>query len=145
MGLEGISEIGVPTEDGQWVSSAHMRIAEIIKDYDPSLSLVWIPVDQRSVEDRGREFAIVCDPPGQQRYTVLHCSAEEVDHRLLARLFRGDLAKNNVLGWLDAIDEAKQIIKAKQDLEMAEERQELVRSIIRSPKSVYKHNGVVYR
>ena len=141
----GQFDIAVPTDDGHWVSQSHMRIAEIIRDYDPALSLVWIPVDQRSEADRGREFAVIHSPDGQRSYTVLHCSADEVDHRLLARLFRGDLAKNNVLGWLDSIEDAKAIIKAKQDAELAEEHQEVVRSIIKSPKSVYKHNGVSYR
>jgi len=138
-------DIAVPTDSGHWVSESHMRIAEIIRDYDPSLSLVWIPVDQRSEEDRGREFAVVHSPPDGPTYTVFHCPASEVDHRLLARLFNGDMAKNNVLNWLDSIEEAKAIIKAKQDMELAEERQELVKSIIKSPKSVYKHNGVQYR
>jgi hypothetical protein len=141
----GQFDIAVPTDDGQWVSQSHMRIAEIIRDYEPTLSLVWIPIDQRSEADRGREFAVIHSPIGGPVYTVLHCSADEVDHRLLARLFNGDLAKNNVLNWLDSIEEAKAIIKAKQDAELAEERQEIVRSIIKSPKSVYKHNGVKYR
>lgn len=139
------TDIYVATPDGHFVSGAHMRIAEIIKDYEPTLSLVWIPIDQRSEEDRGREFAVVHSPDGQRPYTVFHCSAEEVDHRLLARLFQGDTAKKNVLGWLDSIEEAKAIIKAKQEADLAEERQEIVRSIIKSPKSVYKHNGVKYR
>lgn len=139
------TDIYVATPDGHFVSSAHTRIAEIIQDYEPTLSLVWIPIDQRSEEDRGREFAVVHSPDGQRPYTVFHCSAEEVDHRLLARLFQGDTAKKNVLGWLDSIEEAKAIIKAKQEADLAEERQEIVRSIIKSPKSVYKHNGVKYR
>ena len=141
----GQFDIAIPTDDGHWVSQSHMRIAEIIQDYEPTLRLVWIPIDQRSEEDRGREFAVIHSPLGKPEYTVFHCSADEVDHRLLARLFQGDTAKGNVLGWLDAIDEAKAIIKAKQEAELAEERREIVRSIIKSPKSVYKHNGVKYR
>ena len=141
----GQFDIAVPTDDGHWVSQSHMRIAKIIHDYEPTLSLVWIPVDQRSEVDRGREFAVIHSPVGGPTYTVLHCSSDEVDHRLLARLFNGDMAKNNVLNWLDSIEDAKAIIKAKQEAELAEERQEVVRSIIKSPKSVYKHNGVSYR
>lgn len=145
MGLDHIIENDTYiSHRGHFLNEAHIRIAEIIKDYEPTLELVWIPTEMRTPEDRGKEFAVVHSPHDAPQYIVFHCSADEVDHRLLARLFTGDTTKHDVIGWLDAIEESKRIIKLKAEADAAEERQAFVQSVIKSPKSRYKHNGVVY-
>ena len=131
--------------DGHFVSEDHMRIAEIIQDYDPDLRLVWIPNDQRTEADKGREFAVVHKGRDGQDYVVFHLPAEEVDHRLLARLFQSDNHQGSVLNYLEAQDQARQIIEAKKQLEAQEEHQEFVKDVLKSPKSRYKHNGRVYQ
>jgi hypothetical protein len=130
----------VPAEGGYLVSERHARIAEIIQDYDETLELTWIPPDKREPGDK--PFAVVHRPDGQPPYIV--CYSDDPDERLLARIFSGDATKTNVLDDIEALNAANQALKLKAELEAAEERQDVIEHIIRSPKTRYKHNGVIY-
>lgn len=125
--------------DGHFVSEKQVRINEILHDYDPSLQLQWIPPDKRSSQDLA--FRVVCFPPGKPPYLVL--TAEEADERLLARVFEADQASSpNKLNYIDNYNNALELMKAKQSQEKRMEDHELAASILRSPKSSYKHGGV---
>ena len=89
-------DIYVPV-DGQFVSQEHMYIAEIINDYDPTLSLAWIPSDKR--EPGEQPFAVVARPANGLEYVVFY--ADQCDHRILDRLWSMDNQKHNVLDSLD--------------------------------------------
>lgn len=133
-------DIPVPTEEGYFVSEKHARISEIISDYDPTLSLQWIPPDKREPGDQ--PFAVLCVPANGRSYVV--CYADDVDERLLARIFEGDNAKGNVLSSVEANNAAVRALQLKKAMEDREEAHELAASILRSPKSTYRHNGVKY-
>lgn len=133
--------IAIPTDDGRWVSEDHERIARIIQDYDPDLHLAYIPPDKREPGDV--PFAVLHTPPGQPGYIVF--TAEYCDERILARLFAGDTAKTDVLAGIDTHNAALEAIRLKKQMDYEEERSELVKSIVKSPKTVYRHNGVTYR
>ena len=126
--------------DGSFVSQNHLHIAEIINDYDPTLSLAWIPTDKRAPGEA--PFAVVHRPLGGPEYVVFY--ADQCDERILERIWSNDATKHNVLTNLEAHNAALEAIKLKKELETAEERQELVESIIKSPKNTYVHNGVKY-
>lgn len=130
----------VATEDGTFISVEHQQIAEIINDYDPTLALVWIPPAKREPGDQ--PFAVVHSPLGQQPYVVFY--ADECDERLLARVFSSDNARQDVLSVMDRNNQAREILNAKKRMDEAEEKKDIVRSIIKSPKHKYKHNGVTY-
>lgn len=135
----------IATEDGQFVSEDHKRIAEIIHDYDPALQLAWIPPAARGVEDDGKEFAVIHTQEGRPSYFVFFLSKDEVDHRVLTRLWEADNKDKNVLTALEAQNAAIEAIRMKQNMDDLEDKKELVGSIIKSPKSKYKHNGVAYQ
>ena len=133
-------DVYVPV-DGQFVSQEHLHIAEIIQDYEPTLSLAWIPADKRAPGEQ--PFAVVHRPLGGPEYVVFY--ADQCDHRILTRLFSMDSEKNNVLGNLEANNAALEILKQKKQMEDMQEAAELRESILKSPQSKYKHNGVVYQ
>lgn len=133
-------DIPVPAEGGYFVSEKHARIAEIINDYDPTLELAWIPPDKREPGDK--PFAVVHRPLGQPDYVV--CYADDCDERLLARVFSMDSDKHNVFDEIQTHNQAVEALRLKKDMEDREEAHELAASILRSPKSVYKHGGVKY-
>lgn len=134
-------DIAIPTEDGRWVSEAHERIARIIQDYDPELFLAYIPPDRREPGDV--PFAILHCPAGRESYIVF--TVEHCDERILERLWATDNRNGDVLNRLDAHNAALEAVKLKKELDVREERAELVQSIVRSSKSVYKHDGITYQ
>lgn len=132
-------------EEGHFLSQDHLRIAEIIKDYNPDLELAWIPPENRLVDDKELPFAVICRPPGGKPYVVFQLAEDEVDHRVLQRIFEADGTKNDVLASLEKKEAALKLIEMKKQMEAAEERREFAASVFKSPKSVYRHNGREYR
>lgn len=130
----------VATDEGYFVSQKHQQIAEIINDYEPTLALVWIPPDKREPGDS--PFAVMHSPVGVPPYIVFH--ADECDERILERIFAADQAHNDVLTQLDIKNAAVEAMRLKQQMDEADEKKEIVKSIVKSPKQKYKHNGVTY-
>lgn len=130
----------VDPESGHFISEKHQRIAEIIHDYDPNVHLVWIPPKDRN-ENEEYPFAIVHTPPGKPEYIVFKFPEEELDERILARLWSNDSSKNDPMGHLEAMEAAKQAVEYKKQMELAEERQDIARSMFNSPLNYYRLNG----
>lgn len=130
------------TEQG-FISVKHQRVAEIINEYDPDLLLVWIPPDKRIPGDEGKEFAVLHTKHGKQ-YVAMFVKEDEVDERLLAKLWAADEKNGNVLSKLDAMNAAVQAMKLKEQMEIQAEKDDLAKSILKSPKHTYKHGGVVF-
>lgn len=137
----GYDNLPVPTEDGRFVSEKHARISELITQYDPDLSLNWIPPERREPGDQ--PFAVVHRPLGRKPYVV--CYADECDERLLARVLTFDAKNGNVLDGIDKHNAAVRLLQLKKHEEELAESHDLARSILRSKKNVYRHDGVVYR
>lgn len=133
-------DVYVPV-DGQFVSQEHLHIAEILNDYEPTLSLAWIPSDKRAPGEQ--PFAVVHRPLGGPEYVVFY--ADQCDHRILQRVFSMDSSKTNVLSNLESNNAALELIKQKKQMEDMEEANALRESILTSPQSKYKHDGVVYQ
>jgi hypothetical protein len=135
-------DIAIPTDDGRWVSESHERIARIIKDYDPTLSLAYIPPDKREPGDV--PFAVIHEPMGKPAYIVF--TAETCDERILERLWAADTVKQgDILTNLDAHNAAVEAVKLKKKMDEQENRLDFVESVIKSPLNTYKHNGVKYQ
>lgn len=129
----------IATEHG-FVSAEHQRIAEIIQDYDETLALAFIPEANREPGDH--PFAVIHSPVGKPQYIAFY--ADQCDERILERLFTNDLTKHDVLSQLEAADAARRAVELKRELDKAEARKDLVQHIIKSPKTRYKHDGVIY-
>ena len=130
---------------GGGLSIKHERIAEIIRDLNPDLSLAYIPEEQRSSFDK-HPFAILHNQHnGQPPYVAMTMTENEVDERLIAKLIKRDTHHNAVLDEIDAHETSLRLIKAKSDLDEMEEKREFTHSVLSSNKSVYKHGGAVYR
>jgi hypothetical protein len=135
-------DIYVPNADGAFVSETQRRVAEIIKDYDPYLELAYIPPESRGLDDYGKEFAVIHRPPGREPYYVFFAGKDEIDERLIARLFMNDQTRGNVMNMLEAHENARQVLDMKRKMEEAEERKEFIIDVLKSPKDTYMHNGV---
>ena len=125
------------------LSVKHQRIAEIIHDYNPELELAFIPAKDRTAFD-AEPFAVMHNMPNGHRYLVMTCKEEEVDHRLLARLWSMNTANNDVLSKIEAEEAAMRAVRLKEQMDEAEERQDFVKTAIKG-KHYFRHNGKVYQ
>lgn len=128
-------------EVGHFVSERHRIVAEIIHDYDDSLSLVWIPPDKRSF-DEGQPFAILHSPGNQPSYIVRKLSENDVNEHLLAWLWSNDSARNgrDLNGYLSSLNAAKEAMRLKHQQEQREQGADFMLSVLKG-KNYYRHNG----
>jgi len=129
------------TPDG-FISEKQARVASIIQDYDPDLELVWIPPNQRLPEDDGKEFAVLHRRPD---YIVFYVRADEVDERVLQRLWRSDNSNGNVLNAMDAHNAAVEAMRMREQLDREEETADIARTVLASKLNTFKHDGVTYQ
>ena len=134
------SSITFDPESGRALSVEHQRIAEIIHDYDPSLSLAWVPPENRTLNEQ-YPFAVIHSPEDAPAYVVMRLRENEVDHRILARLWGADSKNGNVLTKIEAEEAALKAIELKKRQEEEEEAKELAAWMVKAPVGA-KHNGI---
>jgi hypothetical protein len=135
-------DLHVPTNDGHWVSEKFQRLAEVVKDYHPSLELRWIPPNQRtSPEDHKAAFAIVDCTHSVQGALVMTASATATPEEILKKLFLGDTTKHDVLAEIEAHNAAVKMLEYKKQMDLMEEANNKARFLIDSKLNTVKiHN-----
>lgn len=132
-------------DTGLFVSQEHQYIASIIQDYNPELHLVWIrPQDRTTDEDRTHPFAIMHIPQGREPYIVMKIRENELDQRILAKLFEADQAKGDPLAKLNAANAAAQALQAYRHAAEMEEMADFHATLLKSPLHTFRHDGKVY-
>jgi hypothetical protein len=135
-------------ESGYMLSQEHMRVAEVIRDYDPTLELTWIPPDNRvTKDDFDKPFALLHKPGDKPDYVVRKLKEDEVDHRIIAWLWMSDNARNgeDLAEKVTAEANARQALAYLANHDKMMEKHELAASILASPLNTYKHEGVKYQ
>lgn len=125
---------------GHMLSQEHLRIAQIIHDYDENLSLVWIPPEDRTANDT-HPFAVLHSPPDAPAYIAMRLRETEVDHRVIARLWGADSKNGNVLDSIEKDEQARQALDMLRKEDEEAERKELATWMIKAPVGA-KHNGM---
>lgn len=137
-------DILVPSTDGHWISEAHSRIAEMINDYDPTMELVWIPPEDRHNSGNAAPYAVRHNPPGKMPYIMFFINEDELDHRVIGRIYAGDIAKTDVGAMIEANELAYTNLENRRKMEKALERQDFIKTVVGSHKHDFKHNGKIY-
>jgi hypothetical protein len=122
------------------------RLAEIIRDYNSTLELRWIPDVTRGSEDVF-PYCIVQNLPNGGEQAVMYLTEQEVANppMVLSRLFNSDNSRHGsggVLRRIESAERAKAIWDAAKAAEKQEEALDFWRSVWKSPKHTYKHNGI---
>ncbi len=128
------------------ISKDHQRIAEIISDYNPELSLAWIPTADRSEGEK--PYCVVHTMVDGSRYPVMFLDEAQLDHRVIAELYMRDMShavNADPISWAEAQELAYKTMLAKKEEDEAAERADLAKSILKSKLNTYKHNGKKYR
>lgn len=113
------------SERGEFISTEHQAFAGILKDYNPCLSLVYIPMNDRGDRDQF-PFAILEDAPGKEPYIVRYMTEEQMLHPedVLTWLFEGDLRRHrpgDILTRIELREKAQELLKLKKREEELED------------------------
>ena len=128
-------------ESGHFLSAEHQRVAQIINDWEPTLSLVWIPPENRQVGEPF-PFAILHSPVGETPYIVRRVKESEVDHRLIAWLWNSDKKNVNILDKIEKEEQAKRAIQLLEEEEASAQAKELAAFAVKAPAGArLRHKG----
>ena len=135
-----------------FLDSKHQRLAEILHDYDDTLSLEFIPSMDRDETDT-KPFRIRQTPrDGRASYIVKYLSAREMDDpaQILEWIWEGDFKKHNpndIFNRLEARRIAQDLVKTKDELAEREAQIDLMTNLARGGihgKHYYRHNGKTF-
>lgn len=140
------------SEFGQFISDDHQRMAEVLQDLNPNLSLAFIPQRDRKEGDT-KPFAIVETRPGLEPHIIRYLSVLEMEKpaEILAWCAAGDLVRNrpqDVLARIEREETMEELLKLKRredELEDIIDMGAFVGSGGINKLHTFKHNGVVYR
>src|SRR5690606_19247099 len=136
-----------------FIDAKHRRLAEILHDYDDTLSLEFIPSMDRS-EDDTKPFLIRQTPrDGLAPYIVKYLSAREMDDpaAVLEWIWEGDFKKHRpdeVFNRLEVRRIAQELLKEKQEADDREARVDLMANLAaggRDGRHWYRHAGKTFR
>ena len=136
-----------------FISRKHQHFAEILHDYNHTLSLEFIPALARDDTDT-RPFRIVETPTdGRERVIIKYLSERELDdpESVLLWIWEGDFRKHSpdaVFNRLEAKRIAADLLKEKNEADERAERVDLMANLAaggRDHKHFYRHNGQTFR
>lgn len=138
-----LNDLPIALSDGHWVSEKVNRVVELLRAYDEKLDVAWIPPENR--EPGEEAFQIIEHTPRGPQPIFAVISEEYMDERILEKVILYDTHKHsNVLSEMDARNQARRAIVLKEKQDEMMEAHDLAASILKSPKTRYRHNGVVY-
>ena len=127
----------IDPDTGYMLSEKHQRIAEIINDWDSHLSLVFIPQTERTDTDVYPFAVTFTDNAFAAPHVVVYLQEDEVDERLIARLFdMRDNAKDPNAA-LDNLERASAIVRAKEQEDHQAELHDLAYHMWHTSKHTY--------
>lgn len=142
-----LANLPVPHDDGRFISEKVSRIAELVREYDPTIDVRWIPPDRREFAT-DPAFALVTRDRSGREYVIFYVQDEsKFDGTVLEMLYKTDAAKHgNLLNDIDARNQAVKALQEKLFKERLEEAHEIFYDVMKSPMHTYKMpDGRVFR
>lgn len=153
MSISAISVSGTwDSASGAFLNEDHRRMAEVLADYNPYFSLVWIPPKDRTAEDI-KPYAILDSSPNIKPYVMRYLSEEEMKNpsAILSWIFEGDLNRNrpgDVLAKIEAEELARKLMDTKREHDILAAQEDLTAFMVsggRDKKHYIRHNGETLR
>jgi len=121
------------------------RVAKVIKDMYPTIRLLKLEPGHPAFNP-DKPYALVDEPELLPPYVIKTLNESQIDARLVAELAMGDNQNPDAIAnkW-DILAQAEQAIQMKSELEYYEERKDLLKSMVKSNKHEYKHDGQILR
>ena len=136
-----------------FISSKHQHLAEILADYDDTLSLEFIPAMARDDTD-SKPFRVVQTPrDGREKYVVRYLNEREMSdpQQVLLWIWEGDFRKHNPNAIFDRIEArriAEELLKEKNEADERAAQVDLMANLAmggRDRKHFFRHNGQTFR
>jgi len=138
---------------GAFISTAHQRLAEVLNEYNPYFSLVFIPPANRDATDT-KPFAILDSSPGKPKHIIRYLSEREMENpsEIIGWIFNGDMSKHRPVDVFQRLENervAKELLDLKAREEEAEAREDFADWVFGEGPghagNFAKHNGQTYR
>lgn len=134
---------------GEFISEKHAHFAQILQDYKPTLSLVYIPKKDRDTTDT-KPWAILDSPANLPAHIIRYMSDAEMEDpaKILAWIFEGDLDRhrpNDVFARMEAKRAAEELMNLKKQEEELADYLDLFEFAAKTNKHTWKHDGKTYR
>lgn len=130
----------IPADTGEWVSEEYERLARIIKDYDSCLELRWIPLANRTRDDK-KPYVVV---DTRTNHAVLYASELDTPTDILVRLVDSDNARGDVVDRLEVRDLAIRLQQAKKWEDELLEAREKTNFLLNTPLHYAQVDGVKF-
>lgn len=121
------------------LAQTHERVAVLLKEYNPELELQYVPEHDRDAFT-AKPFRVVHNSP-QGAYVVGYFAEKDVNHNLIAYIWKHDRRNRDVLTDLEIEENAKQALLMREQLDKMEEAKDIAKTIIKSPLHTYRHKG----
>lgn len=126
-------------------NDSQRRVAEVIRDMYPEVRLVRLQ-DGHPEFNAQRPFALIHEPNLLPPYVISTFPESEVDARMVAWLVENNMQDpNSKASRLRILEMAERAMNAKREVELMEERKDVMKSIMKSKKHEYRHDGKTLR
>jgi len=154
--MQSISTGNARTYDStvhDFISSTHQHLAEILHDYDDTLSVEFIPSMARDDSD-SKPFRVVQTPrDGMDKYVVRYLNEREMNdpQQVLLWIWEGDFKKHNPNAIFDRIEASRiaaELLKEKNEADERAAQVDLLANLAsggRDHKHYFRHNGQTFR
>jgi hypothetical protein len=137
------------SELGEFINDKHAHLAQVLTDYKPTLSLVYIPKKDRDAADT-KPWAILDSPANMPSHIVRYLTDAEMENpeAVLAWIFEGDLDKHrpdDVFARMEAKRAAQELLDLKRQEEELGDFYEKIEFAAKTNLHTWKHDGKVYR
>lgn len=120
---EHIVDNYVPNTDGRWVSESFARLNEIVHDYNPWLDVGFLPSELQKTPFLQEHCYLVFDR--RVNSAVFYFKPSIPPEEILARIFKMDSSKRDVLADLEMEERAAELYRLKVKDDEIRERAEL--------------------
>jgi hypothetical protein len=120
------------------------RVAKVIKDMYPTVRLLKLVPGHPDFNPE-KPYALVDEPELLPPYVIKTLHESQIDARLVAELAMGDSLNNDQIDKWDVLAKAQEALDMKAELEYYDERKDLLKSMVKSNKHEYKHDGQILR
>lgn len=136
------------SELGEFINEKHAHLAQVLQDYKNTLSLVYIPKQDRDATDT-KPWAILDSPANMPAHIIRYLTDKEMEDpaAVLTWIFEGDLSKHrpdDVFAKMEAKRAAEELMNLKKQEEELADYLDLFEFAAKTNKHTWKHDGKVY-
>lgn len=133
---------------GEFINEKHAHLAQVLQDYKNTLSLVYIPKQQRDATDT-KPWAILDSPANMAPHIIRYLTDKEMEDpaAVLTWIFEGDLDKHrpdDVFAKMEAKRAAEELMNLKKQEEDLADYLDLFEFAAKTNKHTWRHDGRTY-